>query len=133
MKFFLNKISNHKSIYEIYDEEYPDLTIDGIFQDQYFEKPFSDFQILGLMPPFGGWLSGVEDELFFCERILPFSGETRVAPILIRPDVQDFSCMTIVVLVEQTDYSFRWKRFGLDRSNLYPYRERLDEAVDWFE
>lgn len=130
----MNQISTrlNRSIYEIYEEEYIDLTIDEIFLDEYLEKLYPGFEIRGLVPPGAGWLSDPEDELIFWERILPPVNETRVAPILICPDDQDYSCSTVVALIERTQEKIRWSRFGFDRSKDQPYRKTLGIDVDWF-
>lgn len=50
------------------------------------------------------------------ERILPVTGETTKAPILVCPDDLDFDCTTVVVEVLRLPATVTWSRFGFDRS-----------------
>lgn len=56
-------------------------------------------------------------------RLLPSSGETTVAPILMCPDDLDFSCTVVVVEVQHQDRMVRWLRLGAEGG---------DAGIEWW-
>jgi hypothetical protein len=133
MNMDIIKIKKNKSIYPIYKKEYFDLTINGVFLNEYLDRIVPGKDIKGLVPTFSGWLANERDEKIVWERILPGPQKTAIVPILICPDDQDYSCSVIVVEVINQEDGVYWNKFGLNNSYDPQHPEIIGSNVDWFD
>lgn len=124
-------IKENKSIYPIYDMPYFDISIDGFFLDELLDRIFPNKEIRGLVPPFSGWLSDPDDEVILWDRILPSIDNDAILPILICPDDQDYSCLTIVTKVKRDIDNVIWQDFGFDNSYECRKPELIGTNVEW--
>ncbi|MCG6192814.1 hypothetical protein LFX25_06115 [Leptospira sp. FAT2] len=110
-----------------------DIRIDGEILTSYINRKFPNRDWIGLVPTLLDWLYDEGERKIVWERILPEVGESAVAPILMCPDDCDFFCTLIVVEIERTEEFIRWKRFGLDDSDLTDSDlSRIGNTVRWF-
>ncbi len=126
-------IKENKSIYPIYDKPYLDIEIDGVFLDEFLDQRYPEKEIIGLVPPFSGWLLDRKDEVILWDRILPSIGEIAILPLLICPDDQDYDCLTVVTKVCRNEDTVIWENFGFDNSYECMKPELIGTNVDWFQ
>lgn len=127
----MNTIQALKSDFIYSDIQELFIFIDGQRLDHLLDSLAPNSQVIDLVPSIT-WLSEKHERDFTNEAILPPEGETRIAPILVCPDDQDF-CVVVVAEVSSSRHQMEWSRLGFDQS---PYLNTLvptiGEKVRWF-
>ncbi|MBM9576547.1 hypothetical protein JWG45_05200 [Leptospira sp. 201903070] len=114
-------------------EEHLDIRIDGEILSSFLNRKLPEHQLSGLVPTLLDWLENEEERKIVRERILPSTGESVVAPILMCPDDCDFFCTLVVAEIERLGDFVFWKRLGLDDSEFeITDLSSIGSKVHWF-
>lgn len=105
--------------------------LDGEPLDVWLSNQVANDGYLGLVPALT-WLNDPEEKSVAWERIFPSVGGRSVAPILVCPDDQDYSCTVIVAEIVVDASYVHWQRLGLDQSKMNR-AEDVGTNVAWFE
>lgn len=125
------EVKNNKSIYEVYDNEFLDIYINDQPLHFYLDNKLPGNKILGLVPPFDGWLIDKEDENILWDRLIPEEGKTTILPILICPDDRDYVCTVVVTKVIFGQETVYWQHFGMDNSETQNNPAAVGTKVNW--
>lgn len=131
MLFIMNHIEAklHKSKFAA--KEHLDIFIDGIVLDKYLESKFRHDYILDLVPSLT-WLLEESDRVLAASLLACEKFSRQVAPVLVCPDDQDFSCTVIVVEVEFSVNEVKWHRAGLCKAG-HGNDVSDPRKTEWFE
>lgn len=129
----MNKIEGiqDKSDYEGY-WDFINFRIDGYWLDEMLDEIYPDNMYKGLIPTLVYWMDREDEKAVVWERILPNENETRVCPILMCPDDNDFSCTLIVAEIRNCGDLIQWKKIGIDKTNAYG-PEKVGSSVEWLD
>jgi len=106
------------------------LAIDGKPLDEFLVEKLGDDNFIGLVPSIS-WLQLDDEREFSINKLIKNVDSSKVVPLLVCPDDQDFSCTVIVAETEIQDTNIIWNRLGGDQTpNQNPIQIELE--VDWF-
>lgn len=106
------------------------MTLDDLPLDVWMaEHKLSEHQYHGLVPALGN-LERRDESAVAWQRILPLPGCKAIAPLLICPEHQDFSCLVVMAEVSHDEDCIRWLRFGINRASA-PAPDDLGDCVEW--
>lgn len=112
----MNRIEAVLAKSKFVDEPHLVIMVDGVPLDELIDAALPGANLAGSVSSLLGWFRNDEDNLVPWQRILPETGCTGYAPILICPDDLDLSCGVVMVEVVAERDVIRWDRLGLDAS-----------------
>jgi len=108
------------------------LFVDGEPLDELLHRLAPGHELAGLVPTLLGCASDSETSVV-TQRLLPETGATAIAPVLMCPDDVDLSCSVVVAEAYVTGDFVVWSRLGLDITPWSPaYPASVGEQVNWF-
>jgi len=107
------------------------LLVDGEPLDALLDRLAPGRELKGLVPTLLGCESQTESSTVHA-RIVPASGVTTLAPVLMCPDDRDFSCTLVIAEVTGGDDFVEWRRLGLDITAGDAPPELVGAQVEWF-
>ncbi|WP_400191565.1 hypothetical protein [Hymenobacter sp. B81] len=106
--------------------------IDGVWLDRKLDEQYPNQMYRGLIPTLVPWLDREDEKEVVWRRIIPGEGETKICPILMCPEDNDFSCTLIVAEIKNCGDTIQWQRVGLDKTSEWE-AEKVGTIVEWFD
>ena len=127
----LNRIGIIKHQTKFSSEPHLVITIDDVPFDEFLVNKLGNDDFIGLVPSIS-WLNDDSEREEAIDRVLRLDNEVKIAPLLVCPDDQDFSCTLVVAEVNSCESTVTWNRLGLDASpNTWPFKFGVE--TDWFK
>jgi hypothetical protein len=129
----INKIEAVKYQTKHADAAHLVFAIDGMPLDVWLQEHLGDQEYIGLVPALT-WLRDERKLAVAWERIIPCIS-SQVAPILVCPDDQDFSCTVVVAeICKENEEEICWRRLGIDMTTAPAgHPEELGTTVEWIK